>query len=78
MDKRDLREAYEIVLADLMSNCGGLPVGRYDAKNGDKIFMYGIWYIMETIAIKAEKQEVLNEIFLKNIDESEKRINGNK
>lgn len=78
MDKRDLREAYEIVLADLMSNCGGLPVGRYDAKNGNKHFMYGIFTIMEIIATKAEKEEILNEIFSKNMEESEIKANGNK
>ena len=73
MTKEQLREAYDIVLADLMSNCGGLPIGKYDAVNGSAHYMYGIWLIMETIADKAEKREILNAIFANNMDLSEEK-----
>lgn len=77
MDKRDLREAYEIVLADLMSNYGGLPVGIYDAKKKDsnrrESFMYGIELIMEIIACNADKQELFLDMFFENMVKSEEK-----
>lgn len=77
MNEKELREAYEIVFADLISNCGGLPVGRYDAKNGNEVFMYGIGTIMELIASKIKKEDFFNEMFYQNMEESEKEY-GNK
>ena len=78
MDKRDLREAYDIVFADLISNHGDVFVGKYDAINGNEDFMYGVCFVMEAIALNAEKQEILTDMFLINMIESEKKANGNK
>ena len=46
--------------------------GTYDAKNGSKEFMHGVSTVMESIAMKAGKQEEFDEMFLKNILKSKR------
>ena len=36
------KEAYRIVLNDILNNGCGMFVGKYNAKNGSAEFMYGI------------------------------------
>ena len=46
--------------------------GTYDAKNGSEEFMHGVSTVMESIAMKAGKQEEFDEMFLKNILKSKR------
>lgn len=55
--------AYKIVLED-MKKCD-LLCGKYDAKNGNEHFMYGVALVMEWIATRAEDEE-----FCKKFDEN--------
>lgn len=70
MDK-ELTKAYKMVLKDMVENGPGFFVGKYDATNGNKHFMYGIETVMEFIAYKAEQEEFDN-LFLENLIKSEK------
>lgn len=63
------KEAYKIVLKDMLKNGTGLFKGKFDAKNGNVHFMYGIHTVMEYIAHKAENKNFDN-IFLKNLEKS--------
>lgn len=71
-----LQNAYKIVYNDMVK-CGGLFVGRFDAKNGNKDFMYGIGTIMEFIALNVDEQtydefeKLWSENFEKSLDKSE-------
>lgn len=80
MNSQEKKEIYNYVFDDLISNYGGLFQGRYDGKNGNKDFMYGIWTIMEAIAYNAggNKTDILDEIFATNMTESEIKANDNK
>ena len=51
-------------------------VGKYDAKNGNKEFMYGISTVMEWIAYRAsEKQgEEFSAMFLDNMIDSQEKV----
>ncbi len=71
--KEEKREAYKIVLNDMVSSGCGLFVGRYDGKNGNPHFMYGIGTIMEWIArqISAEQFIEFSNMFYKNMEKSE-------
>ena len=53
-----------------------LFIGKYDAKNGNKKFMYGIGTVMEFIAneISEETYEKFYDKFLKNLIDSESKI----
>lgn len=44
----ELIEAYKMVYNDLINNRG-----VYDAKNGNRHFMYGVHSVMETVAYMA-------------------------
>jgi hypothetical protein len=75
------KESYNLVFDDLISNYGGLLRGTYDAKNGNEAFMYGILTVLEIIAYNAggeEKVEVLDILFTMNMEESERKVNGDK
>lgn len=61
----ETRDAYKIVLKDMLKNGSSLFKGRFDAKNGNIHYMYGISTVMEFIADKAE-DENFNDIFLRN------------
>ena len=71
-----LKNAYKLVYNDMIK-CGGLFVGQFDAKNGNKKFMYGISTIMEFIALNAgektydEFEKIWFENFEKSLDKSE-------
>ena len=43
-------QAYQIVLRDIVDTDCGLLVGRFDARHGEKSFMYGIETVMEHLA----------------------------
>lgn len=60
----DEKEAFRIVLNKL-KECN-LFYGFYDARNGSKDFMNGIYTVMEVIADYAE-DEMFAEMFLKNM-----------
>ena len=66
-----LQNAYKLVYNDMVK-CGGLFVGRFDAKNGSKEFMYGIGTIMEFIALNAGEQtyDEFEKIWLENFEKS--------
>ena len=74
-ENKDLIKAYEMVLNDIVNSGCGLMIGKFDAINGEKHFMYGISTVMEWIAYKVS-DEVGNEfsdLFIKNMIESENR-----
>ena len=66
-----LQKAYKLVYNDMVK-CGGLFVGRFDAKNGSKDFMYGIGTIMEFIALNADEQtyDEFEKLWLENFEKS--------
>lgn len=67
----DKKEAYEIVYNDLIA--ANLFRGIYDARHGNISFMNGIACVMEVIADNAGKLEEFDNIFYKNLAESEKK-----
>lgn len=66
------RLAYKIVFNDLIK-CN-MFVGKYDARNGNEDFMYGINTVMEYIAyaINNKTGNFFTEKFTKNMIESKK------
>jgi hypothetical protein len=72
-------EAYKIVLEDIMNTGCGFFVGSFDAKNGNKHFMYGIETVMELIALNSSKEdykkfcEIFSENFQKSLDKAEQK-----
>lgn len=71
-----VKDAYRIVLNDMMNSGCGLLVGKYDAKNGDEKFMHGIDVVMEWIAYRAsEKQgDEFSAMFFDNMIESQEKV----
>lgn len=71
-----VKDAYRIVLNDMMNSGCGLLVGKYDAKNGDEKFMHGIDVVMECIAYRAsEKQgDEFSAMFFDNMIESQEKV----
>lgn len=67
----DKKEAYEIVYNDLIA--ANLFRGIYDARYGNVSFMNGIATVMDIIADEAGKSEEFEELFYKNLEESEKK-----
>ena len=72
------REAYRIVLNDILNNGCGMFVGNYDAKNGSAEFMHGIATVMEYIAysICDEHGDDFSDMFIKNMIASEQKAQG--
>ena len=70
------REAYRIVLNDILNNGCEMFIGKYDAKNGSAQFMYGILTVMEHIAysICDEQGDDFSNLFTKNMVDSEKKV----
>ena len=68
-------EAYAIVFDDMTSSGCGLLVGRYDAQNGKKDFMYGVAMVMEYIAYKVSDSvgDTFSDLFTKNMIQSKKK-----
>lgn len=72
----DKKEAYEIVLNDLMSdNAPGLFKGRYDAVHGNESFMYGISTVIEFIAhhVSNKAEDKYSNLFMNNMVKSEEK-----
>ena len=57
-----------------MKECG-MFIGRYDAKNGNEQFMYGISTVMEYLAYRVSDEygDAFSGEFVNNMIESEKR-----
>ena len=70
------REAYRIVLNDILNNGCEMFVGSYDAKNGSAEFMRGSATVMEYIAysICDEHGDDFSNLFIKNMIASEQKI----
>lgn len=62
-------------LIEEMSGCG-LFVGKYDAENGSKQFMYGVNTVMEYLAYQVSENygEQFCEMFFENMTESKKKV----
>ena len=63
------QEAFKIVFEEL-KKCS-LFTGKYDTKNGNEHFMYGIATVMESIAyqINEETGDTFSDTFIKNMGE---------
>lgn len=61
-------------VVDGMTECG-LFCGRYDAKNGNEHFMYGVSTVMEYLAylVSDEYGDEFSDTFTKNMIKSEKK-----
>lgn len=73
-EKHELKEAYKIVVDDLMTK-GGLFSGYYDAKNSSKEFMSGIMTVIESMAVQVSDgyaDKFVNN-FIENLIESENK-----
>lgn len=73
-----IREAYRIVLNDILNKGCGMFVGEYDAKNGSVEFMHGISAVMEYLAysICDEEGDAFSNMFIKNMIASEEKAKG--
>lgn len=73
----DKSKAYAIVLNDILEKGCGLMTGKYDAVNGNKNFMYGIYTVMELIAYSVNEDigYEFDELFLDNMIKSEESKN---
>ena len=62
-------------VVDGMTECG-LFCGRYDAKNGNEHFMYGVSTVMEYLAylVSDECGDEFSDTFTKNMIKSEKKV----
>lgn len=75
----ELRDAYKMVLEDMINSECGLLVGKYDARNGGKQFMFGVSTVMEWIASRVgnDTLDEFENLFLKNMLESERKAGIN-
>lgn len=73
-----IKEAYRIVLNDILNNNCGIFIGEYDANNGSAEFMYGVLTVMEYLAynICDEESDALSDLFIKNMIASEQKAQG--
>ena len=55
-ENKELTKAYEMVLNDIINSGCALMIGKFDAKNGEEHFMYGISTVMEWIAYKVSDE----------------------
>lgn len=74
----EVQKAYQIVLNDIINSGCGLLIGKYDAKNGNKNFMYGIYTAMEFINYKADptNEDAFDKMFMDNMAKSEEKVEG--
>ena len=72
------KEAYRIVLNDILNNGCEMFAGIYDAKYGSAEYMYGISAVMECIAysICDEQGDDFSNLFIKNMIASEQKAQG--
>lgn len=75
-----VQDAYRIIFNDMMNSGCGLLVGKYDAKNGNEKYMFGVDTVMEWIAYKVSEAQGddFSELFTKNMVESQKKARGDK
>ena len=75
-----VQDAYRIVFNDMMNSDCGLLIGKYDAKNGNEKYMFGVDTVMEWIAYKVSEAQGddFSELFTKNMVESQKKARGDK
>ena len=75
-----VQDAYRIVFNDMMNSGCGLLVGKYDAKNGNEKYMFGVDTVMEWIAYKVSEAQGddFSELFTKNMVESQTKARGDK
>lgn len=75
-----IQDVYRIVFNDMMNSGCGLLVGKYDAKNGNEKYMFGVDTVMEWIAYKVSEAQGddFSELFTKNMVESQKKARGDK
>lgn len=75
-----VQDAYRIVFNDMMNSGCGLLVGKYDVKNGNEKYMFGVDTVMEWIAYKVSEVQGddFSELFTKNMVESQKKARGDK
>ena len=75
-----VQDAYRIVFNDMMNSGCGLLVGKYDAKNGNEKYMFGVDTVMEWIAYKVSEVQGddFSELFTKNMVESQTKARGDK
>lgn len=75
-----VQDAYRIVFNDMMNSGCCLLVGKYDAKNGNEKYMFGVDTVMEWIAYKVSEAQGddFSELFTKNMVESQKKARGDK
>ena len=73
-------EAFKIVYDELINSGSNLILGKYDAKNGNSSYMYGMSVILEWIAYEAGGCELGSEfdrMFFGNMLESERKAREN-
>ena len=68
----DKREAYQIVLNDLL-DCAMFR-GHYDTKHGSQQFMFGVSTVVEFVAYGCGKFEEVSDAFVQNMITSEKAV----
>ena len=73
-----VRNAYRIVLNDILNNDCEMFVGKYDAKNGNAKFMHGIGTVIGYIAYNVSDEDgyAIENLFVKNMIESEQKAQG--
>lgn len=71
--RMDKTEAFKIVFDELQKV--DIFTGKYDARNGNRYFMYGIATVMESIAYSVDEKtgNKFTETFDRNMDESERK-----
>lgn len=71
--KHKVQNAYELVLKDIIESDIDLFIGKFDAKNGDKHYMYGIHTVLSFIAYKVGEQQGDNfdRFFIQNLVNSD-------
>lgn len=69
MPEKQLRNAYRLVLNDMLYSECSLLVDKYDAKNRNDSFMYGVAIVMNWIAHRAGEDE-FSSLFIENMGES--------
>lgn len=78
---KTVRDAYRIVYNDMMNSECGLLIGKFDAHNGTKEFMFGIQTVMEWIADRVDEDgvtyddfdKIFCENFIKSLDKAKDR-----
>lgn len=71
------RDAYRVVYEDILAHAPSMFMGRYDAINGNRHFMYGVETVMEYIAYNVSEHtaDTFSNMFLDNMDLSEHELN---